>query len=88
MALKKLSLSKLEASTLNEAEMNDIAGGWKTVTIIFTGITCGCIYKNRGGASTSANRKANIAQGKQTLRDNVYTMQTLIAGDEHEYVVY
>ena len=56
MALKKLSLSKLEASTLNEAEMNDIAGGWKTVTIIFTGITCGCIYKNRGGASTSANR--------------------------------
>ncbi len=58
MKLKKISLSEIANTELNEKEMSRILGGGAPGCC-----QCGCNYATSGGSSTSANDSANRAGG-------------------------
>ncbi|MBN1990534.1 MAG: TIGR04149 family rSAM-modified RiPP [Bacteroidales bacterium] len=54
--MKTLKLNKIEASKLNNREMNDVKGGAQC--------GCGCNYEGSGGSSSFDNGHANYSGGK------------------------
>lgn len=56
--LGKLKLNQLANADLKKREMNALFGGGTPGCC-----TCGCLYENSGGSSSSANSGANDSSG-------------------------
>jgi natural product precursor len=66
--MQNLKLNKLAENRLNEKEMENITGGYISITVrndkgeVVYDCGCGCYYEGKpGGSSTSDNMNANIA---------------------------
>lgn len=56
--LSKLKLNQLSNADLEKREMNALVGGGTPGCC-----TCGCLYENVGGSSSSSNSGANNSSG-------------------------